>query len=127
MGFGVPGRDGRRGSRQEAFDFLKLVLQQAASINGTASWLPKLENRAEFGRIPAARGPTRARWGQFPVSQERAQLVGHCQAQRTLPVVPGSSAGVNPRTVPLLPELHKERRAGCLGCGISQQVVSVGS
>lgn len=65
-GMRVPGGGGRRGSRLEAFCFLKLDLHRGASTNGTASWFPNLENRAEFGPIVEARGPAQRTINSFP-------------------------------------------------------------
>lgn len=48
------------------FFFFKLDLHQAANTNSTASWFPNFENRAAFGRIPAARAGVGF---QFPKSQ----------------------------------------------------------
>lgn len=130
-GVGVQGGSGRRGSRLEAFCLLKLDLHGGATTNGTASWFPNLENRAEFGPIPEVRGPTQRTITSSPRAS-RSAGAARWALPGTLSAAPGSSAlsllVPSPEPSSSLPGFCTGyRRAECLGCGISQQVVSPGS
>ena len=111
-GMRVPGGGGRRGSRLEAFCFLKLDLHRGASTNGTATWFPNLENRAEFGPILEARGPAQRTISSFPRASRSAgaahwALPGAADFVRCSRLSALLPSRANPRTIPSLPGLHR--------------------